>query len=423
MPQTYQVKSGDVLSRIAQQYGTDYMTLARASNISDPNKIYPGQTITIPDKVGAGTQPASQPVQQPQVQPQSTGVTPEGIAISSLPPDLVWNGQLDVSNPVKQAKYQQIVGQNRPANNSQPSRVPSVQQAGPATPDLMGFWTKSLDSINTTFQPQLQAAQAEQAAIQKEVDTRTQAYNAALGKINDNPYYSEATRVGRAAKLQQAYNNDIQAINGRLTNAQNKGLTVQNQIDRAKADAQVNMNIQTQQYNIDNAKFQQNLQILNNGLTQGLFNNASSADIAQIALATGLSTSMVQSVITESKKSKEVKPTLQSVSDSTGQYIYAVSYDAKGNPVVSAKQKVGEATPTTPSAATSLKGNISTMQNYLKQNTRTQGADGVGKVDSNIWNDAKSKWIQAGNSAKEFDDNFSYLINKPWKSQYNLNPS
>lgn len=30
------------------------------------------------------------------------------IPLSQLPPDLIWNGQLDVSNPVKQAKYNQL---------------------------------------------------------------------------------------------------------------------------------------------------------------------------------------------------------------------------------------------------------------------------------------------------------------------------
>ncbi len=46
--ETYTVKSGDVLWRIAQSYGTDYMTLAKFNNIADPNKIYIGDKIEIP---------------------------------------------------------------------------------------------------------------------------------------------------------------------------------------------------------------------------------------------------------------------------------------------------------------------------------------------------------------------------------------
>lgn len=46
--ETYTVKSGDVLWKIAESYGTDYMTLADYNNIADPNKIYVGDKIEIP---------------------------------------------------------------------------------------------------------------------------------------------------------------------------------------------------------------------------------------------------------------------------------------------------------------------------------------------------------------------------------------
>lgn len=44
----YTVKSGDTLSGIAAKYGTTYQKLASYNGISNPNKIYPGQKITIP---------------------------------------------------------------------------------------------------------------------------------------------------------------------------------------------------------------------------------------------------------------------------------------------------------------------------------------------------------------------------------------
>ena len=44
---TYTVKSGDTLSAIAQKYGTTYQEIAKANGISNPNLIYPGQTINI----------------------------------------------------------------------------------------------------------------------------------------------------------------------------------------------------------------------------------------------------------------------------------------------------------------------------------------------------------------------------------------
>ncbi len=43
----YVVKKNDTLSGIATKYNTTYQTLAKLNNISDPNKIYPGQKLKI----------------------------------------------------------------------------------------------------------------------------------------------------------------------------------------------------------------------------------------------------------------------------------------------------------------------------------------------------------------------------------------
>lgn len=51
---TYTVKKGDTLSAIAKQFGTTYQDIAKANNISDPNKIRVGQTLNIG---GTTTQP------------------------------------------------------------------------------------------------------------------------------------------------------------------------------------------------------------------------------------------------------------------------------------------------------------------------------------------------------------------------------
>lgn len=45
--ETYTVKSGDTLSKIASKYGTTYQKLAEKNGIKDPNKIYVGQRIKI----------------------------------------------------------------------------------------------------------------------------------------------------------------------------------------------------------------------------------------------------------------------------------------------------------------------------------------------------------------------------------------
>ncbi|NJL93460.1 MAG: LysM peptidoglycan-binding domain-containing protein [Anaerolineae bacterium] len=45
----YIVQSGDRLSRIAQRFGVDMAVLARVNNITNPSRIYTGQVLTIPD--------------------------------------------------------------------------------------------------------------------------------------------------------------------------------------------------------------------------------------------------------------------------------------------------------------------------------------------------------------------------------------
>lgn len=51
---TYVVQPGDTLSEIALRYGTTYQTLAALNGISNPNLIYTGQTIRVPEDENEG---------------------------------------------------------------------------------------------------------------------------------------------------------------------------------------------------------------------------------------------------------------------------------------------------------------------------------------------------------------------------------
>jgi LysM repeat protein len=50
MAQTYTVKSGDTLSKIAKQFGVTVDALVKANNIANPNLIKLGQVLKIPPK-------------------------------------------------------------------------------------------------------------------------------------------------------------------------------------------------------------------------------------------------------------------------------------------------------------------------------------------------------------------------------------
>jgi len=71
-PQTHIVQRGESLSGIGRRYGLSWPVIARANNITDPNRIYPGQSLIIP--VG-GDSGSSQTYMEPTMG-QPSGPTP-----------------------------------------------------------------------------------------------------------------------------------------------------------------------------------------------------------------------------------------------------------------------------------------------------------------------------------------------------------
>jgi LysM repeat protein len=57
--QSYVVKKGDTLSAIASMYGTSWKKLAAYNNLSNPNKLFVGQTISIPGDLEVLTTPVA----------------------------------------------------------------------------------------------------------------------------------------------------------------------------------------------------------------------------------------------------------------------------------------------------------------------------------------------------------------------------
>ena len=59
LAQTYKIKKGDTLSKIAKQFGTDVNTLAKLNNISNPNLIIAGTTLKLPGGGSSSPAPSS----------------------------------------------------------------------------------------------------------------------------------------------------------------------------------------------------------------------------------------------------------------------------------------------------------------------------------------------------------------------------
>ncbi len=74
---TYTVQAGDSLSRIAQRHGISASELAKANNISDPNRIRVGQALIIPG--------ASKPTPS-EVEPEATPAPTPAVVEEAVEP-------------------------------------------------------------------------------------------------------------------------------------------------------------------------------------------------------------------------------------------------------------------------------------------------------------------------------------------------
>lgn len=128
--------------------------------------------------------------------------------------------------------------------------------------------------------------------LEKQLSDQTKSFTEAKGKINDNPFLSEATRVGRVAKLESLFAE-------RTTN-------LRNDISTKKADIETRLNLETKQFDINSQAAKQALDQFNTLLSIGALDGASGDDIANITKSTGLSSTAIQAAITASK-AKNVK--------------------------------------------------------------------------------------------------------------------
>lgn len=126
----------------------------------------------------------------------------------------------------------------------------------------------------------------------------------AKAKINDNPFLSEATRVGRIAKIESLF--------------AERTANILNQIATKKADVEMQLNLATKQYDINTQAAKDALNQFNTLLASGALDNASGQDIANLTMSTGLSSTMIQSAI-NANKAKNIQTSTISFDDGTNQ--------------------------------------------------------------------------------------------------------
>lgn len=153
----------------------------------------------------------------------------------------------------------------------------------------------------------------------------------ATGNINDNPFLSEATRVGRVAKMDDLY--------------QKRTANLRGDIQTKKADIETQLNLQSRQFDINSQQAQLALQQFNTLLGAGAFDNISPSDVAAITKSTGLSSSMIQSAIQASKDAKKKDIPTQMIEFDDGTNVGFTLVNSQTGEIIN-KQIVGTSKPT-----------------------------------------------------------------------------
>lgn len=152
-------------------------------------------------------------------------------------------------------------------------------------------------------------------ASQAELDSLERQFTEAKGKINDNPYLSEATRVGRVSKLESLH--------------AERSANIRNEVATKKADTETQLNLEMKQFDINSQQAEQALSRFNTLLTSGALDNASGEDIATLTRSTGIPSSMLYSAINGSKAKNQKTELIKSEDDNGIVTITAI--DQQGN--------------------------------------------------------------------------------------------
>lgn len=296
--------------------------------------------------------------------------------------------------------------------NPSPSAVdPSTGlPAGSLTPSGTGLGggtggTPAID-VNAIYQQALNDNNV--AGLTKDLEAKKAAVLAANNNVNDNPFYSEAVRVGKLAKVNQSSQQDIANTEGQLTTA--------------KADAQVKLNVATQQYNINEQQYKDNLDKLNLLISSGAIMNANGSDISQIAVATGLTTSMVKGIQAAAIK-REIKPQVITNTDNSGKVTVSV-IDANTGKTI-AQNSLGtigaaaKASGTKDNSGQSTKFDYTNGVKLMSQDiSSVRGADGY--ISPQDYKNFASQWVAAGGNAKDFTNNFGIFVNPSHPKDYSF---
>lgn len=295
-----------------------------------------------------------------------------------------WNGTLSDAGQINTQSNQQgagkavsreVIAQTNPANvgyidqkRQQAGLAPSPSVSAPSPSSLPGGSSSAGASSGLTMTqpetinlPKLYESLYASSGIrdiEAGLSEKTNQYNAAVAKIKDNPYLSEATMTGRISKLDQKFNADAQNI--------------KNDIAMRKADVETKLNLESKQFDINSDVAKQAFSQFQSLLESGALDSAGGEDIANITRSTGLSSSMIQSAI-NANKAKNVKTSIIEYDDGKNQGFAII--DANTGNIINS-QTVAASKPKATGGGGSTKATIVTDMNtdygkYINNETIT----------------------------------------------------
>jgi len=408
--QTYVVKSGDNLSKIAQQYGVNVSDITgyRSGN---PNLIYAGETLTI--KKGSTT---------PSNATDVTNMSDANAYINN-------NQQQDFNNaskttdPQVRSSVQSYADLYDSISKSLTQNLPEK----PATVDLSKTYTDLRSQYGVTdlenqlndLNSQAQALQAASAARTQAEKDKPVAMNVISGRISEEEAQDNArlAQINNSIKTVTAqlqtkynvidnimkytgtdYNNAVDAYNTQFTQNLNLMNTVKGVVDSQKSDIETAA---------DDARA--NLQIIYNNISSGAVSLDSidpvqQANITKLELQAGLPSGFYSTLISKNPKATILSTTTR---ESNGQKYADVIMKNNDGSLSTKSISLGAVTS---SDNTSLTQQLQDARALVAPQLQARrGSDGY--VSPEDYTAAKDKWIATGLSGDDFDKSFKQYAN------------
>jgi len=298
----------------------------------------------------------------------------------------------DLNGAIEDAKKKGIIDQggnliSQPSSNSS---IGSTFNSQP-TINLTDTYNQLLDASG------ISGLENTVNSTESKINQMTSEAAAARSNVNENPWIGEASRIGRIAKIDTKLNEAIAPLQKDIAN-------VTNQVGQKKTDISNQLNLKTQQYNIDVAANQQNLSNFNSLLSSGALVNATAQDIATLSQQTGLAAGFIQSAIAAAKKA--ANPLSVGTYTDANNNLVAYTMDSQGNLVNSNVIGRAKAAAGTGGSATAKKTElIKTLDTVLVSNRNSYG-----HIPPALYNEAMKSFVEDGlGTAADFEKQYSYL--------------